>query len=739
MLIKYLFILIFYVYGISSLSNFIDEGHRAKLFELTDNEVATFRITISDDDFTTLKEKVVKNVIIYNNIEYAKFNIENFFLGLRGLNFTEVFPDYDFNMILPELKIGEDGYSKVNYQKIFNELDFNIDHYYIQEDQIFSLIIQILMGNPEINFLNIFGTISMLDMNENAYVEPFVLELLNSLKNMSLDFKKKRGMDNNDYTKFKIKNSSLKVEINGEQKIFDKVTFTLTGHNSVLYPKPGFNIKIRDGKDLYGCNQFKIRSDSSEPTFLRTKLMSDIHNHLGLPTVSSNYITLYINNEYMGLYTLNEAIKSSWIKSVYGEENTTSLYKCNYLIDFKPEYSVGCTNENEDVNENESNKELEKFLEKVETAESVSDLEDIFEIDHFLNEIALDFLSGSYDHIQNDILYHNFSFYKQKNGKWIYLPYDFDLDMGIIPTYTILESLYYDFTKSNKLLEVLIFKDSSRFENILKNIVNKVFNPATLYPHIDELKQLIRPYVKLDKTPDADGNYPGYLNHYSPLFFSFEEWDANSEFTSVQVEYPRCYGLKHWILLRYRFVCNQFNMECDPVYMDENYEFPINKNVEFFFNSIDDMIIYFEKENTTLVPEESSTLIPEENTTVPSVPTQSTFIINTTSIIEPTSSPSSIISKICRSELIGYECCPTGITTIYTHDEYGDWSYDFNKNEWCGLTIIEEESNIDECWSEEFGYPCCKSCIVYEVNSNGQWGYEFNQWCGIPLHCSINH
>jgi len=50
MLIKFLTLLLF-VYGVCAVSTFIgDKKKRAELFELTDNEVAVFRISIPDDD-----------------------------------------------------------------------------------------------------------------------------------------------------------------------------------------------------------------------------------------------------------------------------------------------------------------------------------------------------------------------------------------------------------------------------------------------------------------------------------------------------------------------------------------------------------------------------------------------------------------------------------------------------------------------------------------------------------------
>ncbi|OUM58956.1 Non-catalytic module family DOC2, partial [Piromyces sp. E2] len=78
----------------------------------------------------------------------------------------------------------------------------------------------------------------------------------------------------------------------------------------------------------------------------------------------------------------------------------------------------------------------------------------------------------------------------------------------------------------------------------------------------------------------------------------------------------------------------------------------------------------------------------------------------------------------------GYTCCDENLNVVYAHDENGDWSYDFKKMVWCGLTpYIEPEKG--ECWSEKLGYPCCKSCSVYETDENGKWGYENKQWCGV--------
>ncbi|OUM66023.1 Non-catalytic module family DOC2 [Piromyces sp. E2] len=332
--------------------------------------------------------------------------------------------------------------------------------------------------------------------------------------------------------------------------------------------------------------------------------------------------------------------------------------------------------------------------------------------------MAVDYLTGGWDHLIHNG--HNYYMYKSPKGKWTYLSYDFDLELGQnidhIFLYYITEDIpdrikkidrdyqSYSYAKWVKvplhIIDILIMKDSTRFDRILKNIVEKVFNPGTLYPHIDEIKQFIKPFVELDKTPDANGHYPGRINVLANDMFSLEEWDANSEFTTIST-YPYCaFGIKYWILAKYRYICKAYALECDATYIDENYDYPIDKNVEFQG--------YF----TSSSPSPSTTITIDEtvvttSTISSSSSSSSSSTITTTNVLYPTDT----IKKIkCKSEIINYPCCSPELTTIYAHDEYGDWSYDFDKKEWCGLSPYEEDHTNDddeECWSKVLGYSCC--------------------------------
>jgi len=340
---------------------------------------------------------------------------------------------------------------------------------------------------------------------------------------------------------------------------------------------------------------------------MRTKLVSDIRNRIGMPSLSANYATLYINNEYLGLFIFTDLFKESWIEYVYGEKDTQLLYKCtNCFIDFK--YRAGFENENKEVT---NKKELYEFLAEMTKAKSVSDIESIFDIDQFYKEIAVDVLVSSWDHLM-----HNYYIYKNKNNnKWIYLSHDFDLDMGTFgngPTYR-LNDLY----KSTTINKFVSIKDP-RFRKIMKEIVSKVFNPATLFPHIDEIKSFIRPYVELEKTPDEKGNYPGRLNKSDLSFFTLKQWEDSIEFKN----FKDIYALKKFILLKYRIICYEYELDCDPVYLDRHYgrtnNTIDNSNKEESNNKNEQIKIDPENENE-IENETTSTLIENKTTTPTSI------------------------------------------------------------------------------------------------------------------------
>jgi len=428
-------------------------------------------------------------------------------------------------------------------------------------------------------FCCVYGVVSISPFFEKGQ-RPELYELMdNEIPTLRVDmpvdeFDNLSTMVVNYKNRFETKNATMTFEINGNISSFKKINFKIAGSLSLNFPRYMYNIKIKNGEKLYGRRHFKLRSDMLDSSFMRSKLVSDIRNRVGIKSISSNYVQFYINDKFMGLYVMTDMLNLPWIEDVYEDEKSTNLYKCIGFTDFKPEYYDGCENKNDDVTDNT---EWINFLEAVDNAKSASDLEDIFDIDHFMYEMAIDYLTNAYDHYDR-----NFNMYKQPNGKWTYISYDFDNDFS---DYIKLDTTYEEYIKGveyankGRFYDLFISQNLERFNAVLKDVINKAFNPAILYPHIDEIKEFIKPYMILNKTPDSDGKYPGVFNKDIPfIYFTLEQWDESCEFFANDILLFSNYGLKYIILMKYRHICNQLNMECDPIYMDENY---LNENIDY--------------------------------------------------------------------------------------------------------------------------------------------------------------
>ncbi|OUM64466.1 hypothetical protein PIROE2DRAFT_8777 [Piromyces sp. E2] len=505
MLLKYIFTLLCCcVYSVVSVSNFsIKQGQRAELFELLDNIIPIVRITLPDKEFFDLKDSASNFSKSDKEFILPLFydNLKLYFLILQKINFNILFPETNLNEIAPELQIDENGFAQFSIEQV-NGFDYDPDHYKERNYELF--LKHFFESNKNFKILDILENLdkieipNKMDKDEIAFLQNIGYFIIRPSSYRSFQrFNISESSFNNDIfinlskKDFKTKNATMTFEVNKTKKSFKKVTLSLSGAYSREFPKPNYKIKIRGGQDLYGRKQFKFRADSLDPTYLRTKLM------------------------------------------LYGDINSTTLYKCD-IGELSPKYSKNCVNENDDVTDHT---EWIKFLERVENAKSPSDLEEIFEVDIYLYEQAVEYLT----------------------------------DLGIIPIGSHNNKYSIFAAVDISLNQILILQDSSRFDEILKDAVNKVFNPATLFPRIDELKQFIKPYVELDKIVNSEGKYPGRINESNGKFYSMDEWELGCEFGTVVTD-KNSYGIKKWILLKYRNVCKNYNIECDPLYLSNKYK-----------------------------------------------------------------------------------------------------------------------------------------------------------------------
>ncbi|ORX85735.1 hypothetical protein BCR32DRAFT_290519 [Anaeromyces robustus] len=90
----------------------------------------------------------------------------------------------------------------------------------------------------------------------------------------------------------------------------------------------------------------------------------------------------------------------------------------------------------------------------------------------------------------------------------------------------------------------------------------------------------------------------------------------------------------------------------------------------------------------------------------------------------------------CWSTEYGYPCCSSPDTKSNSTDSKGTWG--FENGDWCGLAKAVVAG--DFCWADELGFSCCENDngkIVIGDN-NGLWGKENGNWCGFKNGFSWN-
>jgi len=510
-------------------------------------------------------------------------------------------------------------------------------------------------------------------------------------------------VNQDDYNNKRVKEFETLVNFtisdNGDTKVFPETTLKLGGNYARIFSKPGFNIKLPT--EYNNRKSFRLRTDVNDKSHIRQKLVCDICNRVGLPSIQSTFVRLTINGNLYGLYTLMDTLKPVNLKNLYNTKTKKKDLKVIKCTDsgFKFTYGTAniCLNDNSD-NEHDI-EEFKQFLTVVENAKTLDDLDKVMNVDIFLKYIAIDWLIGSFDHL---LVYgHNFYFFKNEiNNKWDIIYYDFDntLGQGIGDwawssgknkgVWEFFKLSFKQFTNDQKIFDIAVNNDDTRFKKNVKEILTYGFNPTLLNAHIDDIKKLIDPYVKEEFVP-INGELPGRVNKKGfPMANTYEEYQKNSEYeTTSYTEIPgqTSYvpGVKYWIENSFKNACDQYGFDKDQILKNASSLKPTS-----FFTKIKNGISpYDDSKISEPVNENSNNAVAEE----------------------------------CWSEKQGYSCCKNECNVFYTDAEGNKWGVE--NNQWCGIIKSSCQNHEDLCKSNS-EYGCCNTCNQYYVDKKIAYIYK---------------
>ncbi len=342
----------------------------------------------------------------------------------------------------------------------------------------------------------------------------------------------------------------------------EDIGFRLRGNTSLFSAKKSFKVSFNTyapGRKYEGVEKLNLLGMHNDPTMVREKLYYDLYNDVGLAGRRSNFVRVYINDEYYGLYTNMEHVDEEYIQSRFSE-NSGDLYKCTWPADlnWRGDDPNAYLTDGYELHINDVPNDIEAFLHFIDVLNNTEDdaficaLEEVFNVQEFLLTYALDISTGHWDsyggNINNFYLYHN-----QLTGKFEFLSFDSDNTFGVDwfgidwtdrdpydwPTG------WYDVPLVTRLLEHEMYRD--QFAYYLRLINNDHLIPEVLEEKVLGWRELIAEAAEEDLYRTYDYG------------FSYEDfWDA---FTTNWIAGHVAYGITPFIEARH----TNTNLQIDPV------------------------------------------------------------------------------------------------------------------------------------------------------------------------------
>ena len=269
------------------------------------------------------------------------------------------------------------------------------------------------------------------------------------------------------------------------------------------------------GQKMLDLEQLNLNADVNDPSQARPKIVNDLHTAAGLPTAYANHAALVVHGPdwHRGNWTggvFFDAVRNNtqpvddvFLRQRFGTDRG-NLYKCLYPQGGNPATlaylgptgtsysSYGTTYDLRYCGAGDASfNDLAAF---VATLNLTSDTDfpnaimNVFEVDDFLQRLALDVLTGHWDDYWiNGNNYH--LFLHPETRRWSFLPYDFDNTFDIrwidadwanqnIFAWTNLSTSHPDAPLAARLMAVPEFK--KRYAFYMKRILDTTFSTAAV-------------------------------------------------------------------------------------------------------------------------------------------------------------------------------------------------------------------------------------------------------------------
>jgi spore coat protein CotH len=361
------------------------------------------------------------------------------------------------------------------------------------------------------------------------------------------------------------------VTIDGE--VFDSVGVRFKGNVSYYHPnnKKPFRLKFDeyvDDQRWDGLKGVHLNNCWEDPTFMREKLHFDFCRDAGIPAPRANFAELYLNGELWGFYSLVEHVDKTFLSSRYGN-NSGNLYKAvdavvgggGLISDFKWYGSdPSAYYARYELKTDDSPDPWTDLIAVIDSLNNSPDtgtaLPPVVDMDALYRATCTDVLLGNLDSYVGSG--RNFYIYFDAvTGKMRWIPWDMNMSFGsywgAALNFETLSLTYVSSTTDRPLIAKIHGTPGLADDYLYAfcEIFNGYFSADRLFPEIDEIADLIRPYVYADPRK----------------MFTNEQFETNID-VDVTVGGHRKPGLKSFITARQENVQSQLaalGVSCEPV------------------------------------------------------------------------------------------------------------------------------------------------------------------------------
>jgi hypothetical protein len=370
-------------------------------------------------------------------------------------------------------------------------------------------------------------------------------------------------------------------------EVFERTgSLQLIGFDSRKYKKLSWKIKL--DKKILGRKTIKLRSNANDVTMMRDKINTELYKALGVPTYSSAYARLIINDDVYGLYSLVDTISGNWISSaIHGNDKarvgfsykTFSGASLKYLGEADSSYLNTGAYELDEVDKEDTEAGNNDWYRLIKFTKLFSEwnsqysnqsnkvafnaLNRFFNIESLLRQMVIESLTYSFDNFWANS--GNFAlYYNPEEQRYQIIPYDYDGSFygsngspRFMENYLKEPTDCINWAKKARFSEDYYFIDAlfahdyikNRYSKIMSDTIEKVFNVNEISKLTEALYQLIEDDVEWNfgLINDLDKDIPGYTNHFTLKNFKDNVNYGEVGYNPTINHNDACFGIKQWI------------------------------------------------------------------------------------------------------------------------------------------------------------------------------------------------